>query len=113
MSTSFDEMADAFVQIGEQIERHYARKISRIQRPEQLLRLLHRAWYRVVRDSAIHTRGAPAHQIVTQGYDIGWKIWGNRDKSRIRYNARIRLFRPIYDRLVQRWLDQITTEPVQ
>jgi len=103
MTRGYDDMADVFEQLAEDTIRHYEQRVRRIQSPKNLLRTLHRAWVRVVQRSAVYTRGAPISHIVRQGYDIGWRVWGKYSKSKARFDVRMALFRPVYQRLVREW----------
>lgn len=82
LEDGFSELADAIVQDCEE-------KIRDIEAtPARVLRLIHRSWVSFVQKSAYTKRAASPGQIVTRGYEIGWKIWGKRPSSERRFNLR-------------------------
>lgn len=92
--------------------RERVRKIERMQKPNDraFLRITHRLWVKIVQQSATETEGAPITQIITKGYNIGWKVWGKYESSMRRIHPRLDIFQNAWEKVVtQEFLDKLET----
>jgi len=94
--TGFEELAEA---VGADLEAKIA-DLTSAATEKQIMRQIHRSWVVFVQSSARERMPAKPSQIVTEGNEIGWRIWGKEEKSRARMELRVVPFRDVVRKIV-------------